>query len=398
MKKVIAAVVLAVFTALPAFADVTVALDGIAVSGITAEYDWSLNRVVLSNGEESVVVIINYPYLISGDKMIRLDAPPVIEDSGVMISAYTAARIKEELPERPQAGTPETITIKADAAPEKTDVTAGGTTAEVKEGYPTETPVPLKRAYKAKYKARVKKAYPAVATEPVIPEAAAPVTEDKGKKPLRRRLVVIDPGHGGKDSGALGHHGLKEKDVVLAVALDVKKDMSNYPADVLITRDTDDFITLKGRTVFANARKADIFVSIHCNSSPDSQVCGTRTYIYNRVASSKEAAEAARYENGGDGSFEFLMNDLRKSAYEYLSIELAGDIQHDMSDELKFKWMATERAPFYVLANTDMPAVLVETAFISNSREEEEMKTQNFREKIADGIAKGIEDYFAKIQ
>ena len=398
MKKVIAAVVLAIFAAFPALADVPAALDGLAVSGITAEYDWTLNRVVLSNGEERVVVIINYPYLISGDKMIRLDAPPVIEGSGVMISAYTAARIKEELPERPQAGTPETITIKADAAPEKTAVTARGTTGEVKAQYYAATPVALKRAYTAKYKARVKKSNPASVTQPVIPAAATPVIEAKGGKPLRRRLVVIDPGHGGKDSGALGHHGLKEKDVVLAVALDVKKDMNDYPADVLITRDTDDFITLKGRTVFANARKADIFVSIHCNSSPDSQVCGTRTYIYNRVASSKEAAEAARYENGQEGSFEFLMNDLRKSAYEYLSIELAGNIQHAMSDELKFKWMPAARAPFYVLANTDMPAVLVETAFISNNMEEQEMETPGFRDKIADGIAKGIEEYFAKIQ
>lgn len=397
MKKVIAAVVLAVFAAFPAFADVPVALDGLAVSGITAEYDWTLNRVVLSNGEANVVVIINYPYLISGDKMIKLDASPVIEASGVMISAYTAARIKEQLPVREQTVTAETITIKADTVPEKPDVMAGGTTVEAKVEYPAATPVPLKKAYTAKHKARVKKSNPAAIAEPVM-QAAATAVETNGMKPLKRRLVVIDPGHGGKDSGALGHHGLKEKDVVLAVALDVKKDMNDYPADVLITRDTDDFITLKGRTVFANARKADIFVSIHCNSSPDSQVCGTRTYIYNRVASSKEAAEAARYENGQEGSFEFLMNDLRKSAYEYLSIELAGNIQHAIGDELKFNWMPAARAPFYVLANTDMPAVLVETAFISNGREEQELGTPGFRDKIADGIAKGIEEYFAKIQ
>lgn len=395
MRRYVAAVLMAILAAFPVFAGTATPLSGLEVPGMTVQYDRTLGRVVLGSGSSEVVILIDYPYLISGGRIIRLDAAPVIDGRDVMLSDFTAARIKEELPAPVRTETPGTITIKTGATPEMTAETVSPA-GQAAQACVKATPAPVRKH--AKYRAWVKKTYPTATAVAEMPASATPVASERGNRPTKRKLIVIDPGHGGNDPGAMGRHGLQEKDVVLAVALDVKKDLGDYPADVLITRETDDFITLKGRTVFANARKADIFVSIHCNSSPDPQVCGTRTYIYNRVASSKEAAEAARYENKQEGAFEFLMNDLRKSAYEYLSIELAGNIQHAMSDELKFKWMAAERAPFYVLANTDMPAVLVETAFISNSREEQEMKTPDFRAKIADGIAKGIEDYFSKIQ
>jgi N-acetylmuramoyl-L-alanine amidase len=372
MKKVPVIAALLMFAAFCALADNAVPVDSLSGSGIYARYDWSLNRVTLTNGAASVALVIDSRFAICGTKQLWLDAAPGIDNDEVMISAYTAATVTRELAIPAPAGEEGTIIIREQ--PENNSAT----TAPVKKK-------PKKTARQA--------APEQAATE--VPEATA---RETAKRPSTRKLIVIDPGHGGNDPGASGHHGLEEKDVVLAVALDVKKHLSDYPADVLITRETDDFITLKNRTVFANTRKADIFVSIHCNSSPNPQVSGTRTYIYNRVASSKQAEEAAKYENKEAGTFEFLMNDLRKSAYEYLSIELAGNIQHEMTNDLRMKWMPSERAPFYVLANTNMPAVLVETAFISNEREEEKMRTKEFRDEIADGIAKGIVDYLDKVK
>jgi N-acetylmuramoyl-L-alanine amidase len=372
MKKVLVVAALMLFAACCALADNTVAVGSLKSSGIYAKYDWPANRVTLTNGVSSVALVLNSPFAVCGTKQIWLDAAPELDNDEVMISAYTAATVIRELAAPEPAGEEGTIIIR-----EQPDNTAA-------------SPVPVK-------KKPWKKHQPAAPVQAAT-EVPAATARETAKRPSTRKLIVIDPGHGGNDPGASGHHGLEEKDVVLAVALDVKKHLSDYPADVLITRDTDDFITLKNRTVFANTRKADIFVSIHCNSSPNPQVSGTRTYIYNRVASSKEAEDAAKYENKEAGTFEFLMNDLRKSAYEYLSIELAGNIQHEMTNDLKMKWMPSERAPFYVLANTNMPAVLVETAFISNEREEEKMRTKEFRDEIADGIAKGIVDYLDKVK
>lgn len=373
MKKVFAAAAFFMLAACCAFADDTVSVDSLKESGIYAGYDRPLNRVVLKSRFSSAVLVIDYPFIISGGRAIRLDEAPEMDGADVMVSPYAAAKIKELLEAGPDEDSG-TITIPGGEKSVKNTVAA-----------PSHRPKKIIAPV-----AEIPEASPA--------EAAVAPARETPKRPTTRKLIVLDPGHGGNDPGASGRHGLEEKEVVLAVALDVKNHLSGYPADVLITRETDDFITLKNRTVFANTRKADIFVSIHCNSSPNPQVSGTRTYIYNRVASSKEAAEAAKYENREAGTFEFLMNDLRKSAYEYLSIELAGNIQHEMTNDLKMKWLPSERAPFYVLANTNMPAVLVETAFISNESEEEKMRTREFRDKIADGIAKGIMDYLEKVK
>jgi N-acetylmuramoyl-L-alanine amidase len=165
-----------------------------------------------------------------------------------------------------------------------------------------------------------------------------------------------------------------------------------------MTRDDDTFISLKDRAVFANNKDADLFVSIHCNASRSRDAKGTRTYIYSRVASSKDAADAAKAENKSAGALEFLLNDLRKGADEYLSIEAAGNIQHSLVKSLALKWLPTERAPFYVLANTDMPSVLVEAAFISNWAEAGKLSDTNFRDRVAKGIETGIMEYLQKIK
>jgi N-acetylmuramoyl-L-alanine amidase len=178
----------------------------------------------------------------------------------------------------------------------------------------------------------------------------------------------------------------------------VKSYLQKQPVDVVITRDDDTFISLKNRAFFANKKDADLFISIHCNASRSREAKGTRTYIYSRVASSKDAAAAAKAENKSAGALEFLMNDLRKGADEYLSIEAAGNIQHSLIKNLALKWLPTERAPFYVLANTNMPSVLVEAAFISNYSEASKLNDTNFRDKVASGISDGIMEYLQKIK
>ena len=398
MKKTLltATIILLLSGLLPA-ADGFVQIDNFTVEGFTVTYDWSLDKVLISGKGGTAKLTLNYPFVVTDKMTYRVDAPPHTEEGKLFISAYTAGKIRE------------IVSGEVDALPSPTAIKVVVVHEKKAEPTRTSTPVPEKTV--------VVKVQPPVPTvtkeiivvvedeEKVTPIPAATIVVVEGakaveitKKPSGRKLIVLDPGHGGNDPGAIGLNGLYEKDVVLLVAQKVKQKLKPYNADVLITRDTDEFITLKNRAVFANSRDADLFVSIHCNASRNRSAAGTRSYIYNRVASSKEAAEAAKFENKDAGAFEFLMNDLRKSAYEYLSIEAAGNIQHNLISGLRLKWLPTERAPFYVLANTNMPSVLVEIAFISNPKEEDRLKSADFKDKVSISIASGIMQYLDKVK
>ncbi|MEI7542043.1 MAG: N-acetylmuramoyl-L-alanine amidase [bacterium] len=361
MKKVfLAALMFVAMTGLLRAADEFVRLDSLESSGAKITYDWKLEKVEIKNKYRSAKVMLNYPYVISNGKMFRIDTPPYLQDGVLFISSNTAATIKAIVfaeVDNTIASVQEIITPQDNSINEN------------------EQNVPI-----------------------FVQTPAIGIIAQTTKKASARKLIVLDPGHGGNDPGATGYNGLREKDVVLSVAQLVKQHLRDYNADILLTRNTDDFITLKNRAVFANVRKADLFVSIHCNASDNRSAAGTRSYIYDRVASSKEASEAAKFENKRMGAFDFLMNDLRKSAYEYLSIEAAGNIQQNLISGLRLKWLPTERAPFYVIANTYMPSVLVEIAFISNPKEEQKLDNADFKDKVAMSIANGIIQYLAKIQ
>jgi len=371
--------------------------------GITASYAWDRGEITLSKNNVVIKLLLNSPLLITGNSVIRLDTPPFSENGSIFIGNYTYEKIVEIT----QSGG-----VKAAASVFTQSTTDSGNPAAAAQ--PVKTPVkstyippagvtPVTIAEKpeattgAFVPTNVANVAPAKTPEQKdTPEAI--VVEESAPNKRGRKLIVLDPGHGGNDPGAIGPNKLEEKDVVLGIALRVKSYLEEHPVDVLITRPDDNFITLKNRTVFANQKKADLFVSIHCNASDSRDARGTRTYIYSRVASSKEAAEAAKYENKSLGMLEFLMNDLRKGADEYLSIEAAGNIQHSLVKSLALKWLPTERAPFYVLANTNMPSVLVETAFISNYSEATKLSDTAFRDKIAKGISDGILEYLQKIK
>jgi N-acetylmuramoyl-L-alanine amidase len=362
--------------------------------GVTLGYDWDKGEISVKKGAIEMKVMLNYPYIISGDTVIRVDIPPFTEGGNIFIGNYAYEKISQVL----DGGVKEAVSAPVPVA-------------EVK-AKPAEAPAPFVEKTGA---APVEnEESPVIVTEKSVPapksvlQAATPeptkkptetvVVEETSPMKKARKLIVLDPGHGGNDPGAIGPNKLEEKSAVLAIAMRVKSYLAAQSVDVMVTRNDDVFIPLKNRATFANTKEADLFVSIHCNSSPSSTVRGTRSYIYSRVASSKEAAEAAKFENKDMGVLEFLLHDLRKGADEDLSIEAAGNIQHSLVKSLALRWEPTERAPFYVLANTNMPSVLVETAFISNPSEAERLNDANFRDKLAHGIAEGIIEYLKKIK
>ena len=217
----------------------------------------------------------------------------------------------------------------------------------------------------------------------------------------RPYIIVLDPGHGGKDTGAIGN-GLKEKDLTLSIAHKLARILrQEMNAKVLFTRETDIFIPLEERTAFANTKDADIFVSIHINSSPKKRgklPKGIETYYLGR-ANNRMARLVAKVENNAgksDDALGKLILTLNKKFKTPKSIKLASIVQKETTANLN-EYNAIGRgvfgAPFYVLLNTAMPSILVECGFINNPKEAKLLNTPLYQEQIAHGIANGIENF-----
>jgi N-acetylmuramoyl-L-alanine amidase len=211
----------------------------------------------------------------------------------------------------------------------------------------------------------------------------------------RIRTIVLDPGHGGKDPGARGPDGLREKDVCLDIALRLRQEIAQRDPGlrVVLTRDRDDFISLQERTAIANRDKGDLFVSIHNNASPDGDVHGTQVFFFDSQSSDRAASDLSMRENGEANQLDVLMTDLAKSIVRDQSIGFASLVQRAMGRTINLKHRDISYAPFYVLARTEMPAILVEVAFITNPREERLLGDPGFRQRAAASIATGIESY-----
>jgi len=219
---------------------------------------------------------------------------------------------------------------------------------------------------------------------------------------LKINRVVIDAGHGGHDQGTEGPKGLLEKDLVLDVALRVGKLVQDgLGAEVIYTRSDDTFVPLEGRTALANEKKADLFLSIHANSSPYPNISGVETYYLN-INGSKDAMAVASRENGPTQNSIFDLQDLvRKIALHDKSEEsheFARRIEASMFafNEKNFpgtKDRGVKTAPFIVLIGANMPSVLAEIGFVTNSKEEALLKRSDYRQKLADALYKGIEKY-----
>ncbi len=229
--------------------------------------------------------------------------------------------------------------------------------------------------------------------------SASPGLEEKQPAPVTKRaavkgLVVVDAGHGGKDPGAVGPSKLKEKTVTLEVAKQLAYFLRQHGLKVIMTRKDDRYISLKERADIANRAQADLFVSIHANASRNRKACGSQVFIYNREASSRKAAETARLENQDANYLEIIKDDLRQSVHESASINAAGLVSQEYEKIGGLEVRRIERAPFFVLAKSYMPSILVETAFISNHGEESKLRSRTFCRKLAQGIFKGLKQYY----
>jgi N-acetylmuramoyl-L-alanine amidase len=237
------------------------------------------------------------------------------------------------------------------------------------------------------------------------PESAAASrkgTRSPDAKPPRFR-VMLDPGHGGKDSGAVGLYGLKEKDVVLEIGRLVREKLLKQGGfDVAMTRDTDVFIPLEERTAMANKSHADLFVSLHINASRNRKAEGISTYVLSRAGSDRESLELAARENGVPvrklTGVKFILDDLSLFGRKKESLKLAKTVNDAIVRNLSEKYgpvhnLGLKQAPFYVLVGARMTAVLVESSFISNEREEKRLRDRDCLETIADSVVDAIRYY-----
>ena len=243
----------------------------------------------------------------------------------------------------------------------------------------------------------------AAAAAPAEPAAPAPPA-------IPLLTIVVDPGHGGTETGAIGPGGLQEKEATLQIA---KRLAATLPkvlsCRTVLTRDSDVLIPLDDRTSVANHEKADLFLSVHANSSRAASAQGSETYYLSLEASDKIAQEVAKEENQagaaqaadpsdatGNHDLDFILWDLAQSAHLKESSELAESIQVELNGVSDTANRGIKQAPFRVLVGATMPAVLVEVAFISNAEEEKKLKDPEFQQAVADAVARAVVRFFTK--
>jgi N-acetylmuramoyl-L-alanine amidase len=219
----------------------------------------------------------------------------------------------------------------------------------------------------------------------------------------KRRLIVVDPGHGGRDSGAVGVSGIHEADVALAIAHRLKRSLERtLDAEVILTRDDDRFVPLQERAAIANALDADLFVSVHANASPSSQAWGIETF-YLDAASDAGAARVALRENAlsqGEKRDD-LLTDLFVTGTNRLSRLLAQQVQgrviHHVTERFGAEQshdLGVKTALFAVLVWTRMPSILFESSFLSNPEDEIRLRMPTYQQTLADAMAEGIGLWF----
>jgi N-acetylmuramoyl-L-alanine amidase len=223
---------------------------------------------------------------------------------------------------------------------------------------------------------------------------------------LSVKTIVIDPGHGGKDPGCYISDEIQEKDIVLDLAKKLKGRIeANLGCGVFLTRTEDIFLPLDERTAFANVKKADIFISLHVNSHKQGDIFGVETYFLN-MATDERAVMLAAKENATSekniSDLQSILNDLMLNTKISESSKLAYQVQDGVMTGIKKsfktnKSLGVKQAPFYVLIGAEMPAILIETGFITNPTERKRLLNDKYRETLADGIVDGIDAYIKSI-
>jgi N-acetylmuramoyl-L-alanine amidase len=336
----------------------------------------------------------------------QVPAEPVVEKAMVEKSARVADDSASAAADgnRAQPLGPSSSSSPKTASAVRGPAVSDGGTATVASSLPS----PVATLPSAKARARGKGAKPDL----IQPSTTAQPLRD-GQSTLTRALglkigrIVIDAGHGGHDTGTIGPTGLMEKDLCLDVALRLGKIIQQRlpGADVVFTRSDDTFIPLEERTHIANEAKADLFVSIHANSSRDHQARGIETYYLN-LKGSAEAMEVAARENATANEsihdLEDLVKRIARSEKIDESREFASDIQESLAKRIQknykpVKDRGVRKAPFVVLIGADMPSILTEISFLSNPADEQLLKKPEHRQRVAEGLYQGVASYLQNL-
>ncbi|MGC2635600.1 MAG: N-acetylmuramoyl-L-alanine amidase, partial [Acidobacteriaceae bacterium] len=249
---------------------------------------------------------------------------------------------------------------------------------------------------------------PAEAGEPGVSAAEPVSTQPRVPSSMMRALglkinrIVIDAGHGGHDSGTLGPGGIEEKDVVLDVALRLGKLLKQrLGADVIYTRSDDTFIPLETRTAIANQAQADLFISVHANSSPDTAARGVEVY-YLSFTSSADALEVAARENAVSNESIHQLSDLVKKIALSDKISESRAFAEDVDESLYagleegnpgLRDRGVKKAPFVVLIGANMPSILAEISFLTNPNDAQQLREPAYRQRIAESLYRGVSRY-----
>jgi len=234
-----------------------------------------------------------------------------------------------------------------------------------------------------------------------------PTPRDRREVVAPLGIIVLDAGHGGHDTGAVGPGGLQEKDLVLDVTRRVARLLEDkLDVKVLLSRDADQFVTLRDRTTFANRERADLFVSIHANAHRETASAGVETYFLSSEATDGTARQVAALENsvvqlektparpaGRLDAVKAILWDLAQSEFQQESSRLAEVVQDSMTQSLHIPNRGVKQAGFYVLGGAAMPAVLIEIGFVTNPKEERRLKDTKYRDEIARAIFAGLAEY-----
>ncbi len=284
---------------------------------------------------------------------------------------------------------------KSDGVPVATGST-GGTMSTASAGADVAVPVPSTKKLR-----RGKKDSDAVPAKAAVPMADGETSMVRALG-LKVGRIVIDAGHGGHDSGTLGVDGIEEKDVVLDVALRLGKLLHDrLGSEIIYTRSDDTFIPLETRTAIANKAQADLFLSIHANSSSDESARGVETYYLN-FTSSPDALETAARENAvSDQSIHQLSDLVKKIALKDKiaeSREFASDVEQSLYGGLQkgnagLKDRGVKKAPFVVLIGANMPSILAEISFVTNAKDARQLQQPEYRERVAESLYKGVAKY-----
>jgi N-acetylmuramoyl-L-alanine amidase len=246
----------------------------------------------------------------------------------------------------------------------------------------------------------------ALAAALLLTVAVHPLTgQDPAGHSDRIRTVVIDPGHGGMETGAKGKFGNLEKDITLAVSLKLKALIEkNMAFEVVLTRDRDMDVSIENRSAIANNHKAGLFISIHANGAVQKKAAGSETYFLSLNATDEETRRLAYLENNSsalqshidpssDDDLMMILWDMAQTAYIKESSRLAELVQEELDALLGTRNRGIKQAPFKILAGVACPAILVEAAFISNPEEEQKLASEEFQTTIAEAIYRGLARY-----